>query len=185
LEADDLVRDLEAFLAGGEVLARPKSQVQRAIEWCSLKRWRQLLATAIIVINLVVLTWSLFSIPTAVGQIEPGKLSVAEVGAILAPLFGGIVPLHLGLIWLAVRIWRQPHQGFYARIGAIISAIVWAFAILVLFGWLPATPSPAYQSNPFARQVAFVLVSTSFAALAGIFSLLAFTSTPQSAVGKR
>lgn len=173
----ELAEDLKRYLCEQPVTARPIGRLQRVLTWCSLRRGQQQLALTAVVINFVVMLWSIASIPAAFGEIPPDAFNAANVLPILGPLFGFIIPLHTLLIWLSLQIRRIENIRRNSRIAFILSAATLGYAVSVLFDVTPAAPSPAYAQNPFARNVAFTLVATGFAMLTGIYGVLG-TSVP-------
>ncbi|MFO0975701.1 MAG: serine/threonine-protein kinase [Planctomycetaceae bacterium] len=173
----ELAADLKRYLSEQPVTARPIGRLQRMVTWCSLRRGQQQLALTAIVINFVIMLWSIASIPAAFGEIPPGSISMDTVTPILGPLFGFIVPMHSVLIWLSLQIRRLQNIRRNSAIAFVLSALTLCYALSVLFNIAPAAPSPAYAQNPFARNVAFTLVATGFAMLTGIYGVLE-TSVP-------
>lgn len=172
----ELAEDLKSYLCEQPVNARRIGRIRRVLTWCSLRRGQQQLALTAGVINIVVMLWSIASIPAAFGEIPQGAFSAANVLPILGPLLGFIVPLHSLLIWLSLRIRRLENIRGNSRIAFALSALTLCYALSVLFDFAPAAPSPAYAQNPFARNVAFTLVATGFALLTGIYGMLAFSA---------
>ncbi|MCA9034736.1 MAG: serine/threonine protein kinase [Planctomycetaceae bacterium] len=172
----ELAEDLKRYLLEQPVTARPIGRIRRVLTWCSLRRGQQQLALTAVVINFVIMLWSVASIPVAFGEIPSGAISVDTVLPILGPLFGFIIPLHTLLIWLSLRIRRIQGIRRNSRIAFILSAATLCYALSVLLDVAPAAPSPAYAQNPFARNVAFTLVATGFAMLTGIYATLVFSA---------
>lgn len=172
----ELAADLKRYLTEQPVTARPMSRLHRMMSWCSLRRGRQHLTLSAVVINFVIMFWSIASIPTAFAEIPSGTISVDTVLPILGPLFGVIVPLHLLLIGLSLQIRRLEYIRRNGVIAFTLSALTLCYALSVLLDFAPAAPSPAYAQNPFARNVAFTLVATGFAMLTGIYGVLTLTA---------
>lgn len=168
----ELAADLKRYLCEQPVTARPIGRLRRLMSWCSLRRGQQQLALTAVVINFVVMFWSIASIPAAFGEIPRGAFNAANVLPILGPLFGFIIPLHSLLIRLSLRIRRLENIRRNSRIAFVLSALTLCYALSVLFNVAPAAPSPAYAQNPFARNVAFTLVASGFAMLTGIYAVL-------------
>jgi uncharacterized membrane protein YhaH (DUF805 family) len=173
----ELAEDLKRYLCEQPVTARPVGRIRRTLAWCSLRRGQQQLALTAVVINFVVMLWSVASIPAAFGEIPRDAFNTANVLPILGPLLGFIIPLHTLLIWLSLRVRRLENIRRHSRIAFILSAMTLCYALSVLFDFAPAAPSPAYAQNPFARNVAFTLVATGFGMLTGIYGVLG-TSVP-------
>lgn len=173
----ELAADLKRYLREQPVTARSMGRIDRMLSWCSLRRGQQQLALTAVVINVVIMFWSIASIPTAIGQIPPGAISVDTVLPILGPLFGFIIPLHLLLIWLSLQVRRLQNIRRNSVIALTLSATTLLYALSVLFDVAPAAPSPAYAQNPFARNVAFTLVASGFAMLTGIYGVFSRSRT--------
>ncbi|MBL8817841.1 MAG: serine/threonine protein kinase [Planctomyces sp.] len=180
----ELAADLKRFLTEQPVTARPIGRIRRVMSWCSLRRGQQQLALTAVVINFVIMLWSIASLPVALAEIPKGEVSVQTLLPILGPLFSFIIPLHSLLIWLSMRIRQLQNIRRNSLLAMILSALTLCYAFSVLLGISPAAPSPAYAENPFARNVAFTLVATGFAMLSGIYAALLGTAAKRTRISQ-